>query len=210
MQEEQTQFLQSLEALSNENNQLRSQTAQMSMFSRDYNNNLVQYQLDLTEELERIEHILRGHILKKNAQTKQEEWIDPPDDSFKPLNEYGVQLLMKIILFYLNRNLILSDYSKDMINYKMLNFSRELCKVMYLSHIEMGIVSDNQKRMFPMITREIVDLVHSAYLRAKDGAERTSLRKMMNISESVNNMGIRQMPMQKKRSMLNPMGWFGS
>lgn len=68
-----------------------------------------------------------------------------------------------------------------------------------------------KRKLYPMIVREIIDLVHASYLRALHGMERESLRKIMNINQtdnSPNTMG-GFVPMQQQRSILNPMRWLG-
>ncbi len=59
-------------------------------------------------------------------------------------------------------------------------------------------------RNYPMIVMALVDTVHSTYLRALNGEERTSLRKQMHISQSSNINAQQQGP---KASILNPSTW---
>ena len=77
----------------------------------------------------------------------------------------------------------------------------------------MGMDDEDKRKEYPMLIRQVVDLVHSSYARAKDGGERRSLREMIQISQSQNYQGgtaqgvplnANGMPM-KTRSLLNPM-----
>lgn len=69
-----------------------------------------------------------------------------------------------------------------------------------------------KRKLYPMIVRYLVDIVHSTYLRALGGKERDSLRQMISVSQndtlgggiSINN----NLPQQKSKSMLKPWTWF--
>jgi len=66
-----------------------------------------------------------------------------------------------------------------------------------------------KRKLYPMLVGEIVDSVHSAYLRALNGGERESLREARNVqqSESINPNGmvtINNGQQMKERSILNP------
>ena len=66
-----------------------------------------------------------------------------------------------------------------------------------------------KRKLYPMLVGEIIDAVHSAYLRALNGGERESLREARNVqqSESINPNGmvtINNGQQLKERSILNP------
>lgn len=187
-----------IQALSQENNQLRGQQ-QISMFGRQSDENLIKYQLDLKEELQIIEHLLKGHQLKtdNNGNTF---YVEPTDERLKPFNEHGVQILLNIISFYLNRNTILSNYDEKVINWKMLDLGYEISDLIFMKYEEMGMDTKEKMKMYPMIIKEILDTVHSAYLRSLNGGERESLRtaRTVNQTEPLNaNSGYPQ-PSQKQ------------
>ena len=186
-------------------------TAQQSSFGSTMgSDDLVKWQLELNDILERAEHILRGdkpHFENGNVIWKKNDF--PEDDI---LNEHGVELIMKIISNYINRNTILSDYTEEEVRYKVLDFGKELNNLIFMKYEEMGMDTEDKRKEYPMLVRQIVDLVHSSYARAKDGGERRSLREMIQISQSQNyqggmsgeQIGSNGMPM-KSRSLLNPM-----
>ena len=65
-----------------------------------------------------------------------------------------------------------------------------------------------------MIIRELVDAVHSSFLRALNGGERDSLRQARQITQSENLMGqgiigSSAFGSQKERGFLNPMRYIG-
>lgn len=188
------------------------QNSQMSSFATKQDENLVRWQLELNDILERAEHILRGDMpVFKDGHIIWEKSVDPTTN---PLNELGVQEVMKILAMYVNRNTILSDYANEEINVKVYDFGREVNNLIFMRYDEFGMDSDEKKKNYPILVRELVDIVHSAYKRALDGAEKRSLREMITVSQAtsttaqmggsgvtINNQGV---PM-KERGLLNPM-----
>lgn len=186
------------------------QQSQTSIFGGINDQNLIQWQLDLKEELERIDHLLRGHILKRDKDGN-EVYMEPEDNTLKPFNDFGVQLLLNIISFYLNRNTILSNYDEEMINWKMKDLGDEITDIIFMKYEEMGMDTKSKRKMYPLIVRELVDTVHSAYLRALNGGERDSLRTARTVSQT-EPMGQQQaFPMsagpQRKFSLFKPTSW---
>lgn len=69
-----------------------------------------------------------------------------------------------------------------------------------------------KRKLYPMIVRELVDSVHSAYLRALHGGERQSLHEARSVSQNETIMpgvqfNVNGQPVMKERSVLNPMRW---
>jgi hypothetical protein len=187
------------------------QNAQHSAFATRQDENLIRWQLELNDILERAEHVLRGDIVTfKNGQLVWDKNPFPKDNT---LNEFGVQLIMKIISTYINRNTILSDYTNDEINFKVFDFGRELNNLLFMKYETMGLDNEEKRKEYPMIVREVVDLVHSAYKRALMGGERRSLREMISVSQSHQTAGYgtggvvvnAQGTAQQQRGLLNPM-----
>jgi len=234
---------------------------QQAMMQDEQNVGMVKEQLSLSEELNMIENLLRGNILKANAQGIL-EWTPPKDKDMIILSEHGVHLIMNTISFYLNKNTLLSNYDEETILTKMEDFGIDLsdtifmeyerafeyptfedCKKVFeermnkktelrafaldlvgkkvnkeeikkefiaeiedvigkeLEKIKEQIIKNKLKR-FSIIIREVQDAIHSTYLRAYKGMERSSLRKHMHITETKGGM----MPTQQP-SKLNPLNW---
>lgn len=89
-------------------------------------------QLDLTPELERIYYLLKGYTLTKNSNTGKTDWTEPSSNNMKVLTEYGVQLIMNYIAWYLNKNTLLSNYDEDTINTKMEDFVISLADAAFM------------------------------------------------------------------------------
>jgi len=207
MNNELEQFQQQLDEMKAQENAGLHQMGQSSIFGNTSEQNLIQYQLDLREELERIDHLLRGHQLKYDTDGNL-KWVEPTDDSMKPFNDKGVQIVMNVISFYLNRNTILSNYSEDMINWKMKDLGDELADLIFMKYEEMGMNTAEKKKLYPMIVREIVDSVHSAYLRAMAGGERESLRTARSVVQNDSMNTKESYPTPKSNfSMFKPTTW---
>ena len=182
-----------LEAERNKTRQLTK--GQMSLFEPMSDDNLIRWQLDLKEDLDRIYHLLRGDQIKEDSEGNV-VYVEPENADLKPFNEFGVQMIMNIMSFYLNRNTILSNYDNDTINWKILDFGKCLSDLIFNRYEEMmtTVKTDDEEilrdhiqkkiKMYPMIVLELVDTVHSAYLRAYHGGERESLRTARTVTQS--------------------------
>lgn len=250
-----------LNSLARENKQL--QNAQLSMYGLPADDNLIKYQLDLKEDLDRIYHLLKGDQIKEDKDGNV-GYVSPEDEDLKPFNEFGTQLIMNTMSFYLNRNTLLSNYDTDTINYKVFDFGTEIIDLIFNRYEEMMMTTNFEKefmkiykkplkkgkegrfyyvdkdglrrnlsdrqveiinfrlqdhlagkmKMYLIIVRELIDVVHSAYLRAYHGGERDSLRTARTVTQSVSDGRMMQGPVvggggnqSKKFSLLNPTTW---
>jgi hypothetical protein len=197
--------------------------------------NIVTQQLDLSNELDRLYHLINGHVITRDG--NGEYWTEPKDDRLKVFSEYGAKQLMNYILFYINKNTLLSNFSIEEINEKMYSFGIELVDLMYTMYEDMfffptpekiyreslliiqkqpenfqhlliynqdGSVSIDTDKLYrkclqwsraelqmkikhyPMIVLAVTDSIHATMLRALNGEERESLRKYMQIHQSIN------------------------
>lgn len=163
-------------------------SSQQSVFSTVRDDNLIRWQLELNDILERAEHILRGDIpISREGQIIWEKNPHPEDN---PLNPYGVAEIMKILSMYINRNTILSDYDRDEINYKVFDFGRRINNLIFMRYEELGMDNEHKRKHYDVLVGQITDLVHSAYKRALMGGERRSLREMISISQSTQTTGM--------------------
>lgn len=182
--------------------------AQHSVFAPQGGENLIKWQLELDNILERCEHILRGDRLEFSQGNLI--WLknENPEDNI--LNSYGVQEIMRVLSMYLNRNTILSDYDDIEIREKVLDFGRELNDLFFMKYEEMGLVTLEKRKNYPMLIREMVDIVHSSYKRALHGGEKRSLREARQITQTESLAGgvtvnAGAMGQQPQRGILNPM-----
>ena len=127
--EEQQRNLESSQA----NNQaLQTVQAQQMMGMQDENKSIVREQLDVTEELEMMEHLLRGEVLKRTEEGLI--WVASNDNEMVILTEHGIHLIINTISFYINKNTLLSNYSEETINQKMEDFSCSLADAIFMEY----------------------------------------------------------------------------
>lgn len=70
-----------------------------------------------------------------------------------------------------------------------------------------------KRKLYPMLVRQLVDAVHSAYLRALNGGERQSLHEARQVTQSENLMGGMNgynpsTGQTREKSVMNPSRWF--
>jgi len=185
------------------------QHSQMSSFASKTEDNIVRWQLELNDILERAEHILRGDVPK--FEDGHIIWKPNPNPQNNPLNDVGVNEIMKILSLYVNRNKVLADYSNREINFKVFDFGRAVNNLIFMRDLEFGMDTEEKRKNYEMLVTELKDIIHDTYKRALDGAEKRSLREMINVTQSTNSnlgagmqMGENGTPM-KERGLLNPM-----
>lgn len=135
----------------------------MSLFGVPSEDNLIRWQLDLKEDIDRIYHLLKGDQIKEDKEGNV-SYEPASHDDLKPFNEFGVQMIMNIISFYLNRNTLLSNYSEDRIDEKVLDFGRRLYALIHNRYEEIMITVDLKKEIEKLIGKEIKILPSGVYV----------------------------------------------
>lgn len=185
-------------------------TASHSSFSAKPNENDVRWQLELNDLLEKTEHILKGDIVV--FENGKQFWKPNPDPDTNALSKYGVQQLMKDLINYVNRHIILGDYDEIEINEKVYDYGCELSRLIFTKYEEFGMDSEDKRKEYPLIVLKMKDIVHGAYSRAKHGGERRSLKEIRQITQTDypqgqmgSSININTGQAQRSRSLLNPM-----
>jgi len=181
-----------------------------SFFPGINDENLIRWQLELDSILERIEHMLRGD--RPKTENGSIIWRTPDKEEEKIFNEFGVAEIMRVLCNYVNRNTILSNYREEVINAKMLDLGNELADLIFLKYEDMGLNTLSKRKLYPIIVREMVDVVHSSYLRALHGGERESLREARTVNQTDQGGGginINTGGQRSERGLLNPMRYVG-
>lgn len=112
--------------------QMQNETSRSSFFNPDRINDLAASQLNIEEELDKIFHLLSGHVII--VINGKENWVEPKDDRLKILSDYGVKQIMNIMYFYINKNTLLSFYDEETTNWKVKDFGEELIDLMLTKH----------------------------------------------------------------------------
>ncbi|GIW67820.1 MAG: hypothetical protein KatS3mg096_715 [Candidatus Parcubacteria bacterium] len=107
---------------------------------------LVELQLDVDSILNQCFHLLRQDIFTINSKTGNIEWKEIEREK-RVLTDEGVDSIMQILRFYINKNNLLSNLEDEKINKLMYRFMTELNDLLFLKyHI-----------MFPLPTEEEID-----------------------------------------------------
>lgn len=93
---------------------------------------MIHEQLDLTEEIQRIEHLLRGHVQRE--ENGRLIWVESEDPDMIILTEYGIHLILNTISWYINKNTLLSNYDNETIIRKMRDFASALNKTIFMEY----------------------------------------------------------------------------
>jgi hypothetical protein len=126
-----------------QNNAMNTNLMANSVFHGNQNSNLIEYQLELDNILERIEHLLQGHVLEFTPENNL-RWVKPKNDILKVFNEYGVQEIMRILTMYLNRNTILSNFDENTINWKVYDFGIRLTDLIFRKYENLFFTPDDE------------------------------------------------------------------
>ena len=236
VQEQVNDYIKDIERKNQEQEQQLHDTSRgvNSIFQGAENENIIQWQLDLQEQLENIGHSLRGHVIGENEEGVS-CWKEATDKRDIIFTEYGVQEILRYLLQYLNKNTILSNYDEPTINLKVYDAGYELLdliftryeKFFYVTPVEdlikenpeitIGEVEDIQmeemkqkQKHFASSTKPVIDAIHSAFLRALNGGERDSLRSARLLTQSetpMGNVGMSSQIPQQKKSWWKPTTW---
>lgn len=112
---------------------LEKENRTYTSFDNTEQKNLVEWQLDLHEELDKIKHFLKGDVVEIDEKGN-EYWASPKDKVRITLTDHGVDLFMNIVSFLINKNLILSNFDIEEIRWKMRDFGNELADAILLDY----------------------------------------------------------------------------
>jgi hypothetical protein len=79
-------------------------------------------------------------------------YAEAESNDLKPFNEFGTQLIMNLIQFYLNRNTILSNYKEEDIKNKVLDFGIRLSDLIHNRYEDMMMTTtfeDEFNNLYP-------------------------------------------------------------
>jgi len=152
---EQQQYLQTLQQ---QMDREQSNLIQKEQLLAQGQSGVMKEQLDLTPELELIEHLLKGEqrVVDENGEVN---WIDDKTNSVKILSTLGVQLIMNTLKFYLNKNTLLSNYDEVTILAKMEDFSESLNDTLFMSY-EKYFLQPTRKECENQILEKIENLTN--------------------------------------------------
>ncbi len=204
-----------IEALEQENQTLKGKDVQnvatMSAYtSANKDGNLVQYQIENLDLLEKLEHFYKGEYIG-TLPNKDRDWIIPKDKDQIPLNAFGVSALMEIISKYVDKNTILSVYSEVRI-YEILGDLGDELNLYILSNYEkMGMDNNFKKTKFRLLVVTTLHMIESTYRKAIGGKtiEEINQSKIVTQSDIVGGRSFSPVQTKKGFNILNPRTWKG-
>jgi hypothetical protein len=105
---------------------MNAMNTQQQLMYQEQEKGLAAEQLDVNEIIKNIFKLITGKKIEINPEG-QYEWKDSTDDLFKiqlkVLSDYGVQKVMEKVIFYINKNTLLSNYKSEEINRIMFDFT---------------------------------------------------------------------------------------
>jgi hypothetical protein len=100
-------------------------TQQQLMFN-EQERGLAEEQLDVEEIIDRIYNLLQGSGVK--------DWMESKDNQMKILSDWGVQRIMQVVRFHINKNTLLSNFDEVQINRLMYHFTTEMNDLVLLKY----------------------------------------------------------------------------
>lgn len=114
---------------------LQLQHMQSSIFKQEDNANLIEAQLNLDKELDRIYHILKGDRVFRDAKGNF-DYKTNPNAKERTLTDYGVDVVMGVAFEYINKNTLLGYYEPEQVLDIMYNFGESFTDLLYLKYEE--------------------------------------------------------------------------
>ena len=210
MEKEEEQFLQDLQdqtqELQSKNTQLAGALA-ASNYQGQEDKNLIEFQLDTSEMLSKIEHFLKGDYVSVDKEGN-EVWKVEKDNKLVLFNKYGVNSIMLIIGNYIDKNTMLSHYDEMRINEILADLAEELAKFIYCNYEKMGMDTEFKKTRFELTVITIIHSIESAYRRAIGGNTMRELNSSRIFTQSDIKGSSLGMSMQKKKfNLFKPRTW---
>lgn len=94
---------------------------------------IIDVQLEVDSIKTDIFHLLKQDVLKTDDNGKT-DWFKVDDIKQRTLSDWGVDRIMQVIHFYINKNNLLTNFSEEQINRLMLRFMTELNDLVLLKY----------------------------------------------------------------------------
>ncbi len=135
-------------------------------------------------------------------------YISIIDEDKKPLNEYGVAELMRIMSMYITKETFLSYYSEERINEILGDLGDAVNNFLYCNYEKMGMDTKFKESKYSLITINLLHVTESCYRRALDGAEQEHLRTRAIVTQNQGGgNNLRRSPTKEKWNMIKPSTW---
>lgn len=109
-----------------------SESAQAQYYNQEKELGLADTQLEVDSIKDDIFHLLRQDV--KEPEKGKLKWVDLKHQGERTLSDWGVDRIMQVIHFYINKNTLLSNFNEEQINRLMLKFIKELNDLILLKY----------------------------------------------------------------------------
>jgi len=95
---------------------------------------IIDVQLEVDSIKSDIYHLLRQDRLEIDSETQKTDWVSIKDEKERTLSDWGVERLMQLIHFYINKNNLLTNFDEKQVNRIMLTFMKETNDLVLLKY----------------------------------------------------------------------------
>ncbi len=203
-----------IEDLVNEVKRLKGKEVELGASISNYTSankgeNLIQYQIENVELLDKLEHFYRGEYVG-TLENGDVGWIKPIDEEQIPLNAFGVSAMMEIVSKYIDKNTTLSYYSEMRIYEILADLGDELVLYVLSNYEKMGMSDKYRKTKFRLLIVTTLHMIESTYRKAIGGKTIEEINSSTIITQSdVVGRNLTPMPQKRRFSLINPRTWGG-
>ena len=200
------------QSLQNQNINLANALNSSSFGNLGQTQNLIEFQLETIEYLEKLRHHLAGDIevIEKdgNRYFKRQD-----NDNLRVLNDLGVNNYMGILSGFIGKETFLSVYGEDRIN-ELIGELGQLLRVETFSNAHLyGLNTEYKITQFTILVYRTLVFIENAYRRSIAGKERELTRESRMVIQNqplsnpqMGGMGVPSMPKQRVK-LFNPKTW---
>lgn len=191
------ELLDRVETTESKNMQLNTAMSSSGAISNDAN--LVQYQLEVGEMLEKLKNYYSGTTREGYDEKGDLVWLPQTNEDLIPLNEYGVSCMMETVTKYIDKNTALSCYSEKRIYEILADLGDELVLFNLCNYEKMGMDTYTKKTKFRILITTTLHVIESAYRKAIRGSTMEILNqsKIVTQTDFIGNRGMPNQPSKK-------------
>ena len=206
--EENEQYINALELqnkeLLNKNLGLNTAAVNSNFFNQGQDRNLIIWQIDTEDILDKVEHFLKGDVIKTDSEGNV-QYQAQKNKTMVTLNEYGVNAIMQILGQYINKDHILSFYDEERIYEILADIGDELADFVFENYDFMGMDTNFKKTRMKILVLSICHLIESTFRRAIRGKQMEEINtgRIITQSEGLGSDFSRGMGLDKPRRKFN-------
>lgn len=202
------EFLEQLQSRAEDERKKRIQMAKhyaSTNFEKEDESNVLKWLLDIEEDMQTIEHLLKGDVPKRDDDGN-EYWEECPHEE-KLFSDRGVRELLKIIRGYLTKNIFLSNFSEEEIRIRCMQFAKRLNNFIHNNYEILGWDDIDKMKHYEMVVGWLTDMVESAYYRALNGFTLKQIGTKTSIIQNIDEgqKSIYPSPTNEKKGFLRKM-----